>query len=30
LRETLRAEDAIDSTVAIALNRVFGTFFDRD
>ena len=28
LRETLRGEDAIDSTVAIALNRVFGTFFD--
>jgi ADP-ribose pyrophosphatase len=30
LRETLWAEDFIDSTVATALNRVFGTFFERD
>ena len=28
LRETLRGQDAIDSALAIALNRVFGTFFD--
>jgi ADP-ribose pyrophosphatase len=30
LRETLLGEAAIDATVAIALNRVFGTFFDHD
>lgn len=29
LRETLRAASAIDSTTAIALHRVFGTFFDE-
>jgi 8-oxo-dGTP pyrophosphatase MutT (NUDIX family) len=28
LRQTLRGEDAIDATLAIALHRVFGTFFD--
>lgn len=28
LREVLRREDAIDSTLAIALHRVYGTFFD--
>jgi ADP-ribose pyrophosphatase len=30
LQEILRSEDAIDSTVAIALNRVFGSFLDHD
>ena len=30
LRETLASEAAIDSTTAVALHRVFGTFFDRD
>jgi 8-oxo-dGTP pyrophosphatase MutT (NUDIX family) len=30
LRDTLRAQHAIDSTMAIALHRVFGTFFDHD
>jgi 8-oxo-dGDP phosphatase len=29
LRELLRGEDAIDSTTAVALHRVFGTFFER-
>ena len=29
LREALRAATAIDSTTAIALHRVFGTFFDE-
>jgi hypothetical protein len=28
LRTVLRAEDAIDSTTAIALHRLFGTFLD--
>jgi 8-oxo-dGTP pyrophosphatase MutT (NUDIX family) len=28
LRETLRGEPAIDNTMAVALNRVYGTFFD--
>jgi 8-oxo-dGDP phosphatase len=28
LRETLRDEPAIDNTMAVALNRVYGTFFD--
>jgi hypothetical protein len=28
LRETLRREPAIDNTMAVALNRVYGTFFD--
>ena len=28
LRSTLRSEPAIDSTMVVALNRVFGTFFD--
>lgn len=28
LRATLRREPAVDSTMAVALNRVFGTFFD--
>jgi 8-oxo-dGDP phosphatase len=30
LRQELRAAPAIDSTTAIALQRVFGTFFDDD
>jgi 8-oxo-dGTP pyrophosphatase MutT (NUDIX family) len=29
LRELLRGEDAIDSTTAVALHRVFGSFLDR-
>lgn len=29
LRQTLRGEPAIESTMAVALNRVFGTFFDH-
>ena len=29
LRLMLRAEPAVDSTMAVALNRVFGTFFDE-
>jgi 8-oxo-dGTP pyrophosphatase MutT (NUDIX family) len=29
LRKVLRGEPAVDSTMAVALNRVFGTFFDR-
>lgn len=29
LRALLRGEDAIDSTTALALHRVFGTFLDR-
>jgi hypothetical protein len=28
LRETLRREPAIDSTMVVALHRVFGNFFD--
>jgi hypothetical protein len=28
LRETLREEPAIDISTAVALGRVFGTFFD--
>ena len=28
LRETLRDDPAIDNTMAVALNRVYGTFFD--
>jgi 8-oxo-dGTP pyrophosphatase MutT (NUDIX family) len=30
LKETLASEGAIDSTTAVALHRVFGTFFDAD
>jgi len=30
IKSTLRREPAIDSTVAVALHRVFGTFFDLD
>jgi 8-oxo-dGTP pyrophosphatase MutT (NUDIX family) len=30
LRAVLRGEPAIDSTLAVALNRVFGTFFDDE
>ncbi len=30
LRATLASAGAIDSTTAVALHRVFGTFFDRD
>lgn len=30
LRELLGGLDAVDATLAIALHRVFGTFFDRD
>jgi hypothetical protein len=30
LRAVLRREPAIDSTLAVALNRVFGTFFDGE
>lgn len=30
LRTTLAREEAIDSTTAVALHRVFGTFFDQD
>jgi ADP-ribose pyrophosphatase len=30
LRSTLTGEAAIDSTTAVALHRVFGSFFDRD
>lgn len=30
LRATLRGEAAIDSTTAVALHRVFGSFFDAD
>ncbi len=30
LRTVLRREPAIDSTMAVALNRVFGTFFDDE
>jgi 8-oxo-dGDP phosphatase len=30
LRTVLRSEPAIDSTMAVALNRVFGTFFDDE
>jgi 8-oxo-dGTP pyrophosphatase MutT (NUDIX family) len=28
LRDTLRGEPAVDATMVVALNRVFGTFFD--
>lgn len=30
LRTVLRSEPAVDSTMAVALNRVFGTFFDDE
>jgi hypothetical protein len=30
LKATLASAGAIDSTTAVALHRVFGTFFDRD
>jgi ADP-ribose pyrophosphatase len=30
LKATLASDGAIDSTTAVALHRVFGTFFDRD